>query len=129
MKNWLNQVIRRYHEPYGPVPAQYPERGHEEEWARMKLAYYSKHPHLDASDLFNVSSGDYIPRTIEVASSFKPEHLLMYRQLKSENPVAVQKAREKYSPWQHSITYDPEDMIGLSFHNDNDHVMIETLGY
>ena len=78
----------------------------------QKVAHFAKHKPEILHNLFDPTSGDYMPRDVHVGSSWKKEHETHYRALKKEHPEAVKKAKEsseKHNYLGSSIVGDRED--------------------
>ena len=72
----------------------YPNSSEANEWMSNKLAHYKKYKPDDAHVLFSPASGDYLPKSVYVGSSWKKEHEEHYRNLKKEHPKLVSRAKE-----------------------------------
>lgn len=80
---------------------------------RSKIAYFRAHCPDRAHHLFDISCGDYLPKSLHVAGRFGPPELAIYRKLKAENSDLVEKAKESDGHrWCRSRIYDPEDWPG-----------------
>ena len=78
----------------------------------QKVAHYAKYLPNELSKLFDPSSGDYLPISVHVGSSWKEEHQCHYREIKNLFPDAVKKAKEEFSKARHinqAIVGDTED--------------------
>lgn len=72
----------------------WPNSNNANEWMAAKAEYYAQHDPKMLPFLFSPASGDYLPMSVHVGSSWKPEHLAFYRELKKKYPEAVEKAKE-----------------------------------
>lgn len=109
MRNFLNKLLQPKIEI--PPPERYPNFNNIVEWMDSKVAYYEyKYP--DSMDnLFNPSSGDYLPLGIIVGASEKQfkENIAYYRELKSKYPEAVAKAKSEFLTYSYYRGGAPED--------------------
>lgn len=72
----------------------WPNSNNANEWMAAKAEYYAQHDPENLPTLFSPATGDYLPLSIHVGSSWKPEHQAFYRELKKKYPEAVEKAKE-----------------------------------
>lgn len=94
-----------------PEPSRFPKFGKTKEWMDEKIAYYQfKYPE-QMDNLFNPSSGDYIPINIfsGLGHTELQKSLPYYRELKKQYPEAVKKAKENFLPYAYYREGDPED--------------------
>ena len=94
----LNKLFGRHSSILPEKPARFPERGAVEQWMHQKVAYVNHTTPDHLSDLFNPSSGDYLPLAIVagIGPQAMNDHLEAYRALKDKFPEAVQKARSQF---------------------------------
>lgn len=93
-------------------PALFPDSNTANEWMSQKVAHYAEHLPNDLNRLFDPSSGDYLPISFHVGSSWKEEHQCHYREIKRQFPDAVKKAKSEFVKAKHinhAIVGDPED--------------------
>lgn len=72
----------------------WPSRANANEWMAAKADYYAQHDPSNLPNLFSPASGDYLPLAVHVGSSWTPENLQFYRELKKQYPEAVAKAKD-----------------------------------
>lgn len=78
---------------------------------RGKIAHFRKHHPKDAFRVFDISSGDYMPKAVHVGGHFGDAELEVYRRLKVENPDLVRRAMESDGHlFSRSLVYDPDDL-------------------
>lgn len=94
-----------------PKPNQYPDFNNVKEWMVNYSEYFISIYPENASDLFNPSSGDYIPIKIVAGTSEKVFNELLsdYRNLKSQYPLLVDDAKKKFNINSYSSVGDKED--------------------
>lgn len=78
-----------------PPPSRFPSKGKETEWMDAKVAHVKATNPKELHALFSPASGDYLPQSVHVGSSWKngsdiEKH---YRKIKSDHPEAVAKAK------------------------------------
>lgn len=72
----------------------FPNSNKANEWMSQKVAHYERHKPEELHHLFSPASGDYLPTSVHVGSSWKKEHEDHYNELKKQHPEAVKKAKE-----------------------------------
>jgi hypothetical protein len=78
-----------------PEPSTFPSSSQtSNDWMSKKVEHYAKHKPKNLHTLFSPASGDYLPLSVHVGSSWKKEHQDHYRELKKQHPEAVKKAKE-----------------------------------
>lgn len=88
----------------------WPKPGEANAWMAGKVALYRTHFPDEAYRLFDISSGDYLPKSVHVAGNFGAEELAEYRRLKTLNADLVEQARQSDGHrFSRSLIYDPED--------------------
>jgi hypothetical protein len=90
----------------------FPSSDKANDWMSKKVAYWAKNKPNELHNLFDPSSGDYMPLDVHVGSSWKKEHLDHYRNIKKQYPDAVKKAKDstqKYSSYGYSSVGDRAD--------------------
>lgn len=95
-------------------PALFPDSHTANEWMSQKVAHYAEYQPNELSRLFDPSSGDYLPISVHVGSSWKEENQSHYRKIKKQFPDAIKKAKEEFYKARHinqAIVGDPEDFI------------------
>lgn len=109
MKNFLNKLLKPKIEV--PVPERFPSFNNIRQWMDEKIAYYEKVMPEDMANLFNPSSGDYIPLGVIVGTSEirLKEHIEYYRSIKKHFPEAVEKSKQEYLSYSYYRFGDPED--------------------
>lgn len=96
--------------PTRPTYPRWPERGETEVWMRGKIAHFRANYPDQAFYLFDISSADYLPIAVHVASNFGTSDLAIYRALKAENPDLVEQAKQSTGHrWSRSRICDPDD--------------------
>lgn len=90
----------------------WPNSNNANDWMAAKADYYAQHDPKNLPYLFSPASGDYLPMSVHVGSSWKPENQAFYRELKKKYPEAVAKAKE--------ITTGIAGRVSLSRVGDND---------
>lgn len=79
-----------------PELKRFPDSHEANDWMSKKVEHAIKHKPKTAHNLFDPSSGDYMPKDVHVGSSWKPEHQEHYRSLKKKHPELVKKAKESF---------------------------------
>ena len=94
----FDKLFGRYSSMLPEKPARFPARGQVEQWMEQKVAYVMHTTPEHLADLFNPSSGDYLPLAIVagIGQQAMTDHLDTYRALKEKFPDAVQKARSQF---------------------------------
>ena len=72
----------------------WPNSNNANEWMAAKADYYAQYEPESLPNLFSPATGDYLPLSVHVGSSWKPEHQAFYRELKKKYPEAVAKAKD-----------------------------------
>ena len=101
----------------------YPNSNDANEWMEAKADYYAQYDPGSLPNLFSPASGDYLPLTVHVGSSWKPEHQAFYRELKKKYPKAVEQAKEMTTGIAGRVSLsrvgDPQDFHGMSISNED----------
>ena len=102
-----------------PFPGpRYPDSQSAADWMSKKLDWYKENDPKNAHILFSPASGDYLPLSVHVGSSYRPEHQIHYRNLKKANPDLVNRAKEVTTGIAGGVSLsrvgDPEDYHGMS---------------
>ena len=79
-----------------PELKRFPDSHEANDWMSKKVEHAIKHKPKTAHNLFDPSSGDYMPKDVHVGSSWEPEHQEHYRSLKKKHPELVKKAKESF---------------------------------
>lgn len=72
----------------------WPNSNNANDWMAAKADYYAQYEPESLPNLFSPASGDYLPLSVHVGSSWKPENQSFYREIKKKYPEAVEKAKE-----------------------------------
>lgn len=99
----------------------FPDNSRAKEWMTAKLNHALKHAPDRAHLLFSPASGEYMPHSVHVGSSWKKEHQDHYRELKKKHPDLVQKAKkdmEKHGHYMQSSVGDHQDYHGVRVHEE-----------
>ena len=80
-----------------PAPKRWPDSNDNlEQWMRDKIAYL-KSVGSDPAIVFSPATGDYFPLSFQVGFSYNDAAKQAYRNIKSEYPDLVKRAREEIS--------------------------------
>jgi hypothetical protein len=112
MKNFFkNMLSSKQIEPLLPAPERFPSFNNVTEWMDQKVAYYAQQHPEKMDNLFNPSSGDYIPRTITAGTSerYFKDNIEHYRDIKKQYPEAVENAKKNYLHYMKSTVGAKED--------------------
>ncbi len=101
----------------------FPNSSNANEWMAAKADYYAQYDPEQLAALFSPATGDYLPMSVHVGSSWKPEHLKFYRQLKKKYPDAVAKAKDITTGMAGRVSLsrvgDDEDFYGMTIMNED----------
>lgn len=100
----------------------FPNSNKANEWMSQKVAHYERHKPNELHHLFSPASGDYMPLSVHVGSSWKKEHEDHYNELKKKHPEAVAKAKEMTTGIAGRVSLSRvgphADFHGMSIHED-----------
>jgi hypothetical protein len=113
----FNRFKNKTKKPSLNLPS-WPDSNSANEWMAKKVAYYAQHDPENLPILFSPATGDYLPISVHTGSSWKPEHLKFYRELKKKYPDAVKKAKDITTGIAGTVSLskvgDSEDFYGMS---------------
>ena len=96
---------------------QFPNSVEANDWMTTKVDHYAKHKPEHLHMLFSPASGEYMPTSVHVGSSWKKEHAAHYNSLKAKHPGAIEKAKQftkTHGPYAMSRVGPQEDRHGVS---------------